>query len=266
MIISSQLNCVTNLEVEKMSYPVSSSERNTRLAQEAIAYTTRALSKGASNVVNNKVSDAEIVEMRTDATMRQTAAAISVWAACTFIALTISIYIFPVVDPVFSGLVLSPVIYKTLGRPVLIESICGIESRVAKSYQMGNCGEHARIAFDYLKQIGVRVELVSDFANDHCFVVIDKDPKSSSADPREWGAHAVVCDPWARQCFPASELKKRLAHILFTHSRLPIDHLEKEDFRLLNSSDNNQIFSCIGGGLSNALCLDILVLESLKSS
>lgn len=258
-----------SLEAEKGTYPMSPLERNTKLAQEAIAHTVATLSRGACNVVNSKVSDSEISEMRKEIQMRWIASILSVGAIAIFASRSMQGYCkLPLGFDLSKLIVSSCLLYP--GIPILNETAHAVSSRVAKSYQVGNCGEHSRVAFDYLKKIGgMRVEVILDFANDHTFVVIDRDPKSSLAKIADWGAHAVVCDPWAGECFPACKLKERLASILANHLSLPKLSLQKEDFRVSRSYDEKEMFSLFhvyaGDGLANAMCLDILLFESLNS-
>lgn len=79
--------------------------------------------------------------------------------------------------------------------------------RVARALtrKVGNCEEFSRVAFEYLRQQGVKPihRIALSAPGDHVFVVIgkfDKDSLSfdhSAENPLQWGPSSVVCDPWA---------------------------------------------------------------------
>lgn len=79
--------------------------------------------------------------------------------------------------------------------------------RVARALtrKVGNCEEFSRVAFDYLRQQGVKpIHRISLSApGDHVFVVIGKFDKDSFSfyhhddNPLQWGPSSIVCDPWA---------------------------------------------------------------------
>lgn len=71
--------------------------------------------------------------------------------------------------------------------------------------KVGNCEEFSRVAFEYLRQQGVkplhRISLKAP--GDHVFVVVGKFDKDSMSfhhhnnNPLQWGPSSIVCDPWA---------------------------------------------------------------------
>ena len=67
----------------------------------------------------------------------------------------------------------------------------------AREFQIGNCGEHAALAFEYLREKGVRpLDFVTFRDGDHAFVVINRKAGTDLADLSAWLPDAVLCDPW----------------------------------------------------------------------
>ncbi len=58
---------------------------------------------------------------------------------------------------------------------------------------------------------------------DHVFLVIGRSRASVDRNYKEWGADALICDPWSGSCYPAALLE---------------DHLK--DFRWVDSSANGE--------------------------
>lgn len=83
----------------------------------------------------------------------------------------------------------------------------------AKHKSIGNCQEYAMLALEYCLKLPTQQVEAFYFANnsyfgykkDHVFIVIGRDPTSDLKDIKTWGADAVVCDPWARKVYPATE-------------------------------------------------------------
>lgn len=250
--------------------------QNITFAQETIKYTVAALPLGACNIRNSKVWAGHVLWMRADASVRTIGVSIlaagglglSVVRLVSFMRNFLPLEEFPVLTCLGLGLGF----YSALSS-LSVEAQKEIVPCVAKAYQMGNCGEHARVALEYLRQTTTpRAEIIADFANDHAFVVIDRDPSSNLSDPTTWGGAAVVCDPWAREYFPASKLKEKLAHILSTHLYPPVYFLKKEDFKVCGSFDNREVVpfyslipSYMGGFLSTIVCIDISICAKFKS-
>lgn len=90
----------------------------------------------------------------------------------------------------------------------------------AKITGVGNCGEHASVAYMYLKDRyvlkGVKpfpaLEFMSSRELDHAWVVLGRTRSSDPTDPRSWGGDAVVVDPWhdTGKWYPASEYGKKM--------------------------------------------------------
>lgn len=67
----------------------------------------------------------------------------------------------------------------------------------AREFRIGNCGEHAALAFEYLREKGVRPLDYVVFRNgDHAFVVLNRKAGTDMADLSAWLPEAVLCDPW----------------------------------------------------------------------
>lgn len=104
----------------------------------------------------------------------------------------------------------------------------------ATKHKVGNCIEHALVALYYLKENKRMsdVDLVVMTNADHGFTVIDRTPNSSPTDHSSWGESAVICDPWARVTYPASELIPNLKEIC------KIYHIALDDDRPLVRIDD----------------------------
>lgn len=90
-----------------------------------------------------------------------------------------------------------------------------IQARVAKKYKMGNCGEHAAVAYSYLKN-EKNLRKLDYFVlvnGDHAFVIIGKKPLIEAHDYRNFGKSAVACEPWGKTFFPAEQLFEKLNQI-----------------------------------------------------
>lgn len=78
-------------------------------------------------------------------------------------------------------------------------------AELTRKLKVGNCGEHARVAYQYLREQGVRdMALVvgtsritmDGYPVPHEFVVLGLDPDADLADPKTWGERAVILDGW----------------------------------------------------------------------
>lgn len=87
-----------------------------------------------------------------------------------------------------------------------------------KKYSMGNCEEYAFVALDYIfeKNPSVTAELFYIKGGDHIFLVIGRDPASDPGLPEDWGEHAYICDPWARDSYKANLYQTKLKNYNFS--------------------------------------------------
>lgn len=94
------------------------------------------------------------------------------------------------------------------GVPTWLESASG----KAESLGCGNCGEQAALAFMYLllkKQVKP-LDYMHRNNVDHAFVVIGRDSGASPSEPERWGNSAVVCDPWNEQAYRAEDIEENM--------------------------------------------------------
>jgi hypothetical protein len=77
---------------------------------------------------------------------------------------------------------------------------------------VGNCSEMAAVGLQYAIDhlVDHRVEIFNILGGDHAFLVIGRDPHSRLHEYQNWGAKAVVCDPWSSSCFYAEEIEAKL--------------------------------------------------------
>jgi len=140
------------------------------VAQQAVRYTQKVLSKGAGNkFLSNPFTTREI------AYTRQALDSGKVLAACP-------------------------------SEEKRIE----ITAYVAGLSKCGNCEEHTAVAFIYLRDHKVRpIDFMLKGAK-HAFVVVGRAKGSKAADPTTWGPEAVVCDPWAGEAYLPSLIQAKM--------------------------------------------------------
>lgn len=158
--------------------------QNQLCAEKAMSHTLKALPLGSSNSIDSKVEICEIIQMREKADKE----------FCKMVAL--------IDENSFDNKTINKIRYLT-------------KLKYAKIFKIGNCGEHALVALHYLQkhQKSVRAEFAYMTNADHNFVVVGRDPESSLTDSSTWGESAIICDPWAHQIYPASDLPHKLKKI-----------------------------------------------------
>lgn len=84
------------------------------------------------------------------------------------------------------------------------------ESEIEAIKKYGNCGELARLAFDYIvdKYPNIRAEIFEITNGDHCFLVLGRNPLSDPNRPETWGENAYICDPLEGQVYKAVDFNK----------------------------------------------------------
>ncbi|OCH99478.1 hypothetical protein A8135_07295 [Legionella jamestowniensis] len=86
----------------------------------------------------------------------------------------------------------------------------------SSKYSLGNCYELAFQAMDYFvttNQVALtnlEVLSIDGEKGDHIFLVVGRDPNSNINDITSWGPEAVICDPWSKQVYPASDYQEKL--------------------------------------------------------
>ncbi len=85
-------------------------------------------------------------------------------------------------------------------------------AEAAQNAGLGTCLELAAVGFNYCLENSVsqKIEVFYIDGGNHVFLVIGRDPKSKPEDFKNWGPHAVVCDPWSKKAYPASKIEKEL--------------------------------------------------------
>ena len=86
-------------------------------------------------------------------------------------------------------------------------------SQLSKNLGIGNCGEQAAIAFEYLSQRTTIPVTLASLGENHWCVLIDCDLQtkknisvtSSRFAAFDLGPDCVVCDPWAEQYFAVAD-------------------------------------------------------------
>jgi hypothetical protein len=100
------------------------------------------------------------------------------------------------------------------------------EAAAAKKFRVGNCEMQSSVAFEFLKQFNVPLDIVylqmyernaqksvkklfgeEELARpDHVFVVVGRPKDTDVTNYGTWGTQAVVCDPWVRRAYRATNL------------------------------------------------------------
>ena len=105
------------------------------------------------------------------------------------------------------------------------------QADAAIKHKVGNCEMQSAVAFEFLKQFKVPLDIVflqmyslnatkstkklaskelEDARPDHVFVVIGRPKQTDATNYETWGRDAVVCDAWARRAYPAHRLGNEL--------------------------------------------------------
>ncbi len=86
----------------------------------------------------------------------------------------------------------------------------------ARHFRCGNCAEQAAVAYVYLEENGIQPlhYMAVLQKGDHGFVVIGRGPTGKDGDISSWGPHAVVCDPWHGDAYPASQSRRKMPGIV----------------------------------------------------
>jgi hypothetical protein len=83
----------------------------------------------------------------------------------------------------------------------------------ATGYKCGNCGEQSALAFMYLLNKGVSpLDIMCVVGRDHNYVVIgrENEDEGEGFGPINWGANAVICDPWYGKFYRAGDMSWQL--------------------------------------------------------
>lgn len=71
--------------------------------------------------------------------------------------------------------------------------------------QGGTCVLLTYFVLEYLKHKFPNISIECATLDNHRFIVIGRDPDSDSYDISTWGKDAIICDPWAKLNYFASE-------------------------------------------------------------
>jgi hypothetical protein len=93
-----------------------------------------------------------------------------------------------------------------------IQRISQTAQKAIERLGIGTCMEMSAVGLEYcmLQNVAQKVEVFCIEGGNHVFLVIDRDPQSRPEDYSSWGPRAVVCDPWVKTAYPASEIAQRL--------------------------------------------------------
>lgn len=81
----------------------------------------------------------------------------------------------------------------------------------AVKYNVGACDEMTAIAFMAgLQKTQAKLDMYSIEDGNHAFLVIGRSLNSDSEDFTTWGPNCVICDPWSRKVYPASQISTML--------------------------------------------------------
>ena len=111
------------------------------------------------------------------------------------------------------------------------KDIVKAQADAAIKYKAGNCEMQSAVAFEFLKQFQVPLDIMylamyaknatkptkkllskdsEDARPDHVFVVIGRPKETDPSNYQTWGTNPVVCDSWARRAYPAHRLGNEL--------------------------------------------------------
>lgn len=130
---------------------------------------------------------------------------------------------------------------KTLSGSFMLEQdyrLFQFETALETISQVGNCGELALFAFDYVLRTypTVRAEVVQMVNGNHVFVVIGRDPASDINDPSTYGENALICDALEREVYLAKDYRTKLKAYVSAHKFNLIDD-KKGEFYIVGLDD-----------------------------
>ena len=105
-----------------------------------------------------------------------------------------------------------------------------------KKYSLGNCGEMAQMALDYVinHEPNVNAEVYQIAGGDHALLVVGRLPSSHPNQPETWGSQAYICDPWSDAVYPAADYLTRTKNFYCTVTSstdgIPVITNHTEDF------------------------------------
>lgn len=71
-------------------------------------------------------------------------------------------------------------------------------ARRAKEHGVGNCGEHAAVAFKFLEERGIRpLDYLAMIDGDHGMVLLGATRRVTENNFLEWSGESIICDPWS---------------------------------------------------------------------
>lgn len=76
-------------------------------------------------------------------------------------------------------------------------AIIQLLAEIAEKAKAGNCQEMAAVAFLFLMNMGISIELVS--IPTHTFLIIGRSPLTPIHDPSRWNDDTIICDPWRKK-------------------------------------------------------------------
>lgn len=130
----------------------------------------------------------------------------------------------------------------------------------SKKIGVGNCEALAFLALEFLSKKlpkNVPIEVVrcvndqyTNIKKDHVFLVIGRDQSKDVDNIREWGATAIICDPWMKKSYPATVANMRnnleyITDLYQSHEESYISALQKfnpETDKLRTLIDNSMIY------------------------
>jgi hypothetical protein len=98
--------------------------------------------------------------------------------------------------------------------------------------RLGNCMELSAVTLYYALKVADKnllhsdtyhlAEIVQTKDETHALIIFGRLRNSDLDDPATWGNDAVICDPWANSCYPASRMKDNLR--AFSQDEKRINH------------------------------------------
>jgi hypothetical protein len=92
----------------------------------------------------------------------------------------------------------------------------------AQHWGAGNCGEQAALAFQFLRNKGIRPLDYCRYQNsDHAFVILRSLKLITPSNFKEWSVDAVLCDPWYNRAEIAGMMATRgVGRVIISEVRL----------------------------------------------
>jgi hypothetical protein len=117
---------------------------------------------------------------------------------------------------------------------------------LTNKHSLGNCGELAYQAFDYIlyasENLHTRADVYEIKGGDHIFLVLNRPYDSDPYDPKTWGNETIICDPWANAVYNALDYQSKLKNFYSQNNKNYIEDFDSNKHSLIPCPNMNTEF------------------------